>query len=47
MVGFLRLHEKRGSKNFVKERHCYVYDEIKLNKVKEKIIDFVNGRQVL
>ena len=37
-------YEKRGSKNFVKERHCYVYDEIKLNKVKEMIIDFVNGR---
>lgn len=29
--------EKRGSKNFVKERHPYIYDEAKLNKVKEMI----------
>lgn len=33
-------HEKRGSRNFVKERHSYVYDEEKFNKVKELINDY-------
>lgn len=30
-------YEKRGSINFTKERHSYVYDGKKLNKVKEMI----------
>lgn len=33
--------EKRGSKNFVKERHSYVYDKEKFTKVKELIDDYV------
>ena len=36
-------YEKRGSKNFVKERYCYVYDEIKINKVKEIINEYMKG----
>lgn len=34
-------YEKRGSINFVKERHTYVYDEEKLIKVKESINEYV------
>jgi diadenosine tetraphosphate (Ap4A) HIT family hydrolase len=34
-------YEKRGSKNFVKERQSYVYDEVKFNKVKEIIRNYV------
>lgn len=34
-------YEKRGSKNFIKERHTYVYDEIKFNKVKSLINEYV------
>ena len=34
-------YEKRGSKNFTKERNSYVYDEVKFNKVKEKIRSYV------
>ena len=34
-------YEKRGSKNFIKERHNYVYDEIKFNKVKSLINEYV------
>lgn len=30
-------YEKRGSKNFVKERHIYVYDEEKINRVRAMI----------
>ena len=37
-------YELRGSKNFTKERHSYVYDEFKFNKVKEMINEYVNGR---
>lgn len=37
-------YEKRGSKNFVKERHNYVYDEDKLNKAKEMIKNYVNRK---
>lgn len=33
--------EKRGSNNFVKERHIYIYDEIKFKKVKELITKYV------
>ena len=29
--------EKRGSKNFVKERQEYVHDEIKIKEIKERI----------
>ena len=29
--------EKRGSTNFVKERHLYVYDEEKFNEIKRRI----------
>jgi diadenosine tetraphosphate (Ap4A) HIT family hydrolase len=35
-------YEKRGSKNFVKERKEYVYDEEKFNKVKQMILEYVN-----
>ena len=34
-------YEKRGSKNFTKERHSYIYDEVKFNKVKEMIRSYV------
>ena len=34
-------YEKRGSKNFVKERHSYVYDEEKFNNVKKLINEYV------
>lgn len=34
-------YEKRGSKNFVKERHNYIYDETKFNKVKDMIQNYV------
>ena len=34
-------YEKRGSKNFVKERHSYVYDAEKYNKVKLLIHKYV------
>ena len=34
-------YELRGSKNFTKERHSYVYDEFKFNKVKEMIYDYI------
>ena len=37
-------YEKRGSKNFVKERHNYIYDEVKFIKVKEMTNDYVNGK---
>ena len=30
-------YEKRGSKNFTKERHSYVYDEEKINRVRAMI----------
>ena len=33
--------ELRGSKNFTKERHSYIYDEVKFNKVKEMIRSYV------
>ena len=33
--------ELRGSKNFTKERHSYVYDDFKFNKVKEMINDYI------
>ena len=36
-------YEARGSKNFVKERHEYVYDEVKFNKVKKMIKDYIDG----
>ena len=38
-------HEKRGSKNFVKERQSYIFDENKFNKVKKLIYELikVNG----
>ena len=36
-------YEKRWSKNFVKERKEYVYDEVKFNKVKELINDYVKN----
>lgn len=35
-------YEKRGSKNFVKERQSYIYDEVKFNKVKEMINNYVS-----
>ena len=34
--------EKRGSTNFVKERHQYVFDEVKFNKVKNKLKEYSN-----
>ena len=34
--------EKRGSKNFVKERHAYIYDDAKFNRVKKMIKEYVN-----
>ena len=34
-------YELRGSKNFTKERHSYVYDGFKFNKVKEMIYSYV------
>ena len=33
-------YEARGSKNFVTERHGYVFDEVKFNKVKELINEY-------
>ena len=33
-------YEKRGSKNFVKERHDYVFDSEKFNLVSQKISNF-------
>ena len=36
-------YEKRGSRNFVKERHSYVHDAEKYNKVKSMIHDYVLG----
>ena len=35
--------EKRGSGNFVKERHPYVYDAEKYNTVKARIHDYASG----
>ena len=35
-------NEERGSKNFVKPRKPYVYDETKVNKVKELINSYVS-----
>jgi len=36
-------HEERGSLNFVKQRSSYVYDEVKFNKVKKMISDYVKN----
>ena len=36
-------YEARGSKNFDKERHEYVYDDVKFNKVKEMINEYIDG----
>ena len=36
--------EERGSKNFVKPRHEYVYDEYKLNLVKKMIKEYAASR---
>ena len=35
--------EERGSKNFVKKRKVYSYDEEKFNKVKEMITKYAQG----
>ena len=34
-------YENRGSMNFVKKRHNYIYDETKFTKIKEMINDYV------
>lgn len=38
-------YEKRGSKNFVKERQEYIYDEVKFNEVKRRIKEYAEGNQ--
>ena len=40
-------YEKRGSRNFVKERKTYVYDEVKFNKVKCLLSDMLNKKDEL
>lgn len=37
-------YEKRGSKNFVKERKEYIYDELKFDKVKEMINEYAGSK---
>ena len=37
-------YEPRGSKNFVKERKEYIFEEDKFNKVKELIVQYVNKK---
>lgn len=36
-------YEKRGSENFVKPRHNYVFDKVKFNLVKQKIQQYVSN----
>ncbi len=38
-------YEKRGSKNFVKERQKYIYDEAKFNQVKRRIMEYAKSNQ--
>ena len=38
-------HEKRGSTNFVKQRHSYVYDEEKFTRVKSLINTYASKKQ--
>ena len=38
-------YEKRGSKNFVKERQEYIYDEAKFNEVKRRIEEYASKNQ--
>ena len=38
-------HEKRGSNNFVKERHSYIYDAVKI--IREKYHLILSGQMLL
>ena len=40
-------YEKRGSRNFTKERHGYVYDSDKYNKVKSLISKYASDDKIL